>query len=157
MMIFYLAIVTNKHGTMARITWSWAEITTGDMHWERERERERVGAYLLRRQRYSLIWFNIYWKKNLGNEPLQYRDVTDYTFNAILHPQLRLHIFVLYGQYCASICNSSVMSSAKNCVKTFMISLLTVDLTLLRCSWSVSMGKIHTRVDSILTLIFTTQ
>lgn len=63
------------------------------------------------------------------------------------------------GEHCdlnAQIYNYSVTSSAINCAKNSITSLVTVDIALLRCFRSTSIGTVHTQVGSILILALTT-
>lgn len=63
-----------------------------------------------------------------------------------------------YGQNPNSsrqICNYTLISNVKSCNKASRASLVIVDMALLRCSKSTSMGTIHIQIDSILALSLT--
>jgi len=66
-----------------------------------------------------------------------------------------LCIIVHYNQYrslSAQICNFIVISSAINCVETFINSLVFVDIILPRCSRPTLIGAVHERADNIVAL-----
>lgn len=78
--------------------------------------------------------------------------------NYSLH-NITLYTVVCYGQhfsFSAQIYNYAMTSGTINCTKISMTSLVTVDITLLRCPRLISMRTIHIRVDGILTTALAT-